>query len=72
MNHKKFWSKVLRELKEGQPKHAYSTWFAPIKSIGLNNGKLLLELPNQFFMTGFKRTTLILLKKQLLIKMVKI
>ena len=49
MNHKKFWSKVLRELKEGQPKHAYSTWFEPIKPIGLNNNTLVLEMPNQFF-----------------------
>jgi len=49
MNHKKFWSKVLRELKERQPKHAYSTWFEPIKSIGLNNNTLVLEMPNQFF-----------------------
>jgi len=49
MNHKKFWSKVLRELKEQQPKHAYSTWFEPIKSIGLNNNTLVLETPNQFF-----------------------
>ncbi len=49
MNHKKFWSKVLRELKEQQPKHAYSTWFEPIKSIGLNKNALVLEMPNQFF-----------------------
>ena len=49
MNHKKFWSKVLHKLKENQPKHAYSTWFEPIKSIGLNNNTLVLETPNQFF-----------------------
>ena len=49
MNHKSLWSKILVELKNSQPKHAYSTWFVPIKSIALNNDTLLLELPNQFF-----------------------
>ena len=49
MNHKTLWSKILVELKNSQPKHAYSTWFVPIKSIALNNDTLLLELPNQFF-----------------------
>ena len=49
MNHKSLWSKVLVELKNSQPKHAYSTWFVPIKPIALNSDTLLLELPNQFF-----------------------
>ena len=49
MNHKSLWSKILVELKNSQPKHAYSTWFVPIRSIALNNDTLLLELPNQFF-----------------------
>ena len=48
-DHKTLWKLVRKSLKKNQPSHAYSTWFAPIKSIGLNNGKLLLELPNQFF-----------------------
>ena len=49
MNHKSVWDKILGELKKNQPKHAYSTWFVPIKPIALNNNALLLELPNQFF-----------------------
>ena len=49
MNHKSLWRKILVELKNSQPKHAYSTWLVPIKSIALNNDTLLLELPNQFF-----------------------
>ena len=49
MNHKTLWNKILVELKNSQPKHAYSTWFVPIRSIALNNDTLLLELPNQFF-----------------------
>ena len=49
MNHKSVWDKILGELKKNQPKHAYSTWFVPIKPIAINNNSLLLELPNQFF-----------------------
>ena len=49
MNHKSVWDKILGELKKNQPKHAYSTWFVPIKPIAINNNALLLELPNQFF-----------------------
>ncbi len=49
MNHKTVWDKILGKLKKSQPKHAYSTWFVPIKPIAINNNTLLLELPNQFF-----------------------
>ena len=49
MNHKSLWKKILVELKNNQPNHAYSTWFVPIKPIALNSTTLLLELPNQFF-----------------------
>jgi chromosomal replication initiator protein len=49
MNHKSVWDKILGELKNSQPKHAYSTWFVPIKPIGINKNTLFLELPNQFF-----------------------
>ena len=48
-DNKDFWKIVQRELKKSQPSHAYSTWFKPIKSMGIHDGKLLLELPNQFF-----------------------
>ena len=48
-DNKDIWKIVQGELKKSQPGHAYSTWFEPIKSMGLHDGKLLLELPNQFF-----------------------
>ena len=48
-DNKDFWKIVQGELKKSQPGHAYSTWFEPIKSMGIHDGKLLLELPNQFF-----------------------
>ena len=48
-DNKDIWEIVQGELKKSQPSHAYSTWFEPIKSMGIHDGKLLLELPNQFF-----------------------
>ena len=48
-DNKDIWEIVQGELKKSQPSHAYSTWFEPIKSMGIHEGSLLLELPNQFF-----------------------
>ena len=48
-DNKDIWKIVQGELKKNHPSHAYSTWFEPIKSMGIHDGKLLLELPNQFF-----------------------
>jgi len=49
LDYKDLWKIVKNNLKSSQPDHAYSTWFEPIVSIGLNDNTLLLELPNQFF-----------------------
>ena len=49
MNHLELWKKSKEQLKTAQPQHAYSTWFDPIKSIGLSEEELVLEVPNQFF-----------------------
>ena len=49
MNHKDLWKKIKKSLKNTQPNHAYSTWFVPVNSIGLNNNTLILEVPSQFF-----------------------
>ena len=49
MNHSKIWEKSKERIKTSQPQHAYSTWFDPIRSIGLSENELVLEVPNQFF-----------------------
>jgi len=49
MNHSKVWEKSKARIKTSQPQHAYSTWFDPIRSIGLSENELVLEVPNQFF-----------------------
>ena len=49
MTHDFLWNKAKKSLKETEPSHAYSTWFEPIRSIGLSGETLILEVPNQFF-----------------------
>ncbi len=49
MTHTDLWKRVKENLKKTHPQHAFSTWFEPIVSIGLNNDELILEVPNQFF-----------------------
>ena len=49
MTHTDLWKRVKENLKKTYPQHAFSTWFEPIVSIGLNNDELILEVPNQFF-----------------------
>ena len=49
MTHLEVWKNTKESLRKKQPTHAYSTWFEPISSIGLNSGELVLEVPNQFF-----------------------
>jgi len=49
MTHTDLWKRVKENLKKNHPQHAFSTWFEPIVSIGLNNDELILEVPNQFF-----------------------
>ena len=49
MTHTDLWKTVKENLKKTHPQHAFSTWFEPIVSIGLNNDELILEVPNQFF-----------------------
>jgi len=54
MIHSELWNSVKQELKSQFPDHAYSTWFDPIQSIGLDNDELVLEVPNQFFFEWIK------------------
>ncbi len=45
-----FWSEVVEDLSLGLPSHAINTWIDPIKAKGVSNNKILLEVPNQFFL----------------------
>ena len=49
MNYKDIWKSVFCVLVESLPKHAMDAWFEPMKAIGITDGEVLLEVPNQFF-----------------------
>ena len=45
-----FWGRVYNNLAEFLPPHALKTWFLPIVPVSLNENKLVLTLPSQFFL----------------------
>ena len=49
MNYKNMWEGVFEILGDSLPKHAMDAWFEPMRSIGVSDGEILLEVPNQFF-----------------------
>ena len=49
MSHSQIWEEALSYLKAQLPGHALSAWFEPVEPIGLSDNKILLEVPNQFF-----------------------
>ena len=49
MNYNDIWGKAQAYLKNELPGHAISAWFDPVEPIGLSENKILLEVPNQFF-----------------------
>ena len=46
---KELWNKVKGELSNQLPDHTMSTWFEPIELIVVDDEKMVLEVPNQFF-----------------------
>jgi len=43
------WNRCLLLIEEKINKQSYETWFKPTRGIGLNNGSLVIQVPNQFF-----------------------
>ena len=46
---KELWNKVRGELSNHLPDHTMSTWFEPIEPVVIDDEKMVLEVPNQFF-----------------------
>ena len=46
---KEIWKKIKEELSGQLPDHTMSTWFEPIELVVVDEEKLVLEVPNQFF-----------------------
>ena len=50
MDHINIWDKTKVLLKDRLPAHAFETWFEPIKPLDIIGPKLVLQVPNQFFL----------------------
>ena len=50
MDKNSLWSDVVGDLSLGLPVHAVNTWIDPIKAKEISNKKIVLEVPNQFFL----------------------
>ena len=46
---KELWNKIKGELSNQLPDHTMSTWFEPIEPVVIDDEKMVLEVPNQFF-----------------------
>ena len=46
---KELWNKLKAELSNQLPGHTMSTWFEPIEPVVVDDKKMVLEVPNQFF-----------------------
>jgi chromosomal replication initiator protein len=43
------WKDVLEDLEGSLPPHTYSTWILPIHPLKVHDGRLILQVPNKFF-----------------------
>ena len=50
MNITDLWSSAVSDLSKNLPVHAINTWIDPIKAKEVSNNKIVLEVPNQFFL----------------------
>ena len=57
--HVDIWAHCLRTIKEEISEQSFDTWFRPIKPVRLEQNVLTIEVPSQFFMSGWKSTTLV-------------
>ena len=67
MNITDLWSSAVSDLSKNLPVHAINTWIDPIKAKEVSNNKIVLEVPNQFFLewveSHYKKTISASVKK---------
>ena len=61
----KVWKNCLHIIKDNISHSSYSTWFAPIKPVNLENNVLTIQVPSQFFYEWLEEHYIDLLKKTL-------
>ncbi|OQA91308.1 MAG: Chromosomal replication initiator protein DnaA [Elusimicrobia bacterium ADurb.Bin231] len=53
-NPQELWEKCLEVIKNEIPESTFDLWVKPAKPIKVENGKLIIEVPNKFFISWFK------------------
>lgn len=48
-DHTTVWDRCLQTIRRNVNTQSYRTWFAPIRSVRLDNGALTIQVPNRFF-----------------------
>ena len=56
------WSKILDELRQRVSEQKFQTWFRPISSTQVSTARVILEVPNPFFVDWFEEHNLPLLR----------
>jgi chromosomal replication initiator protein len=59
------WEDVLLSLRQQMTEQRFITWFQPLTPLGLNDGGLLLEVPNPFFIDWFEEHNLSILRQSI-------
>jgi chromosomal replication initiator protein len=62
-SYEQVWSNCLKVIKDNISPNSFSTWFAPIRPVGLKANVLTLQVPSQFFYEWLEEHYIDLLKK---------
>lgn len=61
--HTEVWSQCLSIIKEVVEPRQYATWFSPVRAVSLDDSRLTLEVPSNYFLEYLESAYLDLLKK---------
>ena len=59
------WNSILTTMREKVNPQSFSTWFKPISPVGIEDGKLLVQVPSQFFYEWLEQHYGALINKEL-------
>ena len=59
------WNKILSTIKDKVNSQSYSTWFKPVSPIAIDDGKLVVQVPSQFFYEWLEQHYGVILNQEL-------
>ena len=59
------WSRILEDLRQAVSEQKFQTWFRPIRPVEITPSKVVLEVPNPFFVDWFEEHNLPLLRSSI-------